>query len=79
MSSSFEYSNQLGSTPAQQASSSYGSASDWAQILSAIGQGASKFPTSLPSVGGKKEAKEAKRRTRSNLLNQALKREQGLS
>lgn len=59
--------------------SSYGSAKDWAQIISAAGEGAS---SGLQSAGinanSRREAREAKRRTMANLLSNALKRKQGL-
>jgi hypothetical protein len=60
-------------------SPSYGSADAWAQILSSAGQGASSaMQGATNNATNKLEAKEAKRRTLSNLLNQALKRNQGL-
>lgn len=59
--------------------SNYGSAQDWATIISGAGQGAS---SALQGIAGnansKREAKESKRRTFANLLNQALKRNQNL-
>ena len=59
--------------------SSYGSASDWSQIISGAGQGAAgAMQSAAQSANSKREAKEAKRRTLSNLLNTALKRNQGL-
>lgn len=59
--------------------SPYGSAADWSQIISGAGQGASSaMQGATANATSKKEAKEAKRRTLSNLLNQALKRNQGL-
>ena len=59
--------------------SSYGSASDWAQIISSTGQGVgSAMQGATQNANNKLEAKEAKRRTLANLLNQALKRNQGL-
>jgi hypothetical protein len=65
--------------PNSNGSSSYGSASDWAQILSGAGQGASSaMQGATANATNKMEAKEAKRRTLANLLNQALKRNQGL-
>ena len=58
---------------------SYGSASDWSQIISSAGQGAgSAMQGATANANNKLEAKEAKRRTLANLLNQALKRNQGL-
>lgn len=58
---------------------SYGSASDWSQIISGAGQGAgTAMQGATANATSKREAKEAKRRTLSNLLNQALKRNQGL-
>ena len=60
-------------------SGSYGSANDWAQIISGAGQGVgSAMQGATANATSKKEAKEAKRRTLANLLNQALKRNQGL-
>lgn len=65
--------------PSQQNSSPYGSAKDWATILSGAGAGVgSAMQGASANAGSKMEAKEAKRRTLSNLLNQALKRNQGL-
>lgn len=59
--------------------SGYGSASDWSQIISGAGQGAgSAMQGATEYANNKLEAKEAKRRTLANLLNQALKRNQGL-
>jgi len=60
-------------------SGSYGSAGDWAQIISGAGQGVgSAMQGATANANNKMEAKEAKRRTLANLLNQALKRNQGL-
>ena len=57
----------------------YGTPKDWSQILAAGGQGASSALQSASAYAtSKKEAKEAKRRTLANLLNNALKRNQGL-
>jgi hypothetical protein len=59
--------------------SSYGSPADWAQIISAAGQGAGAGAQSAAQhATSKKEAREAKRRTLANLLNQALARNQNL-
>lgn len=59
--------------------STYGSPSDWAQIISAAGQGAGAGMQSAAQYAqNRREAKEAKRRTLSNLLNQALARNQNL-
>lgn len=56
-----------------------GSSADYAQIISNLGQGASAaLQANAAGQGSRKEAKEAKRRTYANLLNQALKRNQGL-
>ena len=61
------------------AASPYGSAADWSQIISGAGQGASSAMQGATGYAtSKKEAKEAKRRTLANLLNNALKRNQGL-
>lgn len=65
--------------PTPSTASPYGSASDWAQIISGAGQGASSaMHGSSANASSKMEAKEAKRRTIANLLSQALKRNQGL-
>lgn len=57
----------------------YGSAQDWAQIISAGGQGAASGLQSMSAnANSKMEAKEAKRRTLANLLNSALKRNRNL-
>lgn len=59
--------------------SSYGSAKDWSQIISGAGQGAGQaMQSNAANASSKIEAKEAKRRTLANLLNQSLKRKQGL-
>ena len=66
-------------TAPTQAPSPYGSAQDWAQVISGAGQGAgSAMQSNAANAGSRVEAKEAKRRTLANLLNQALKRNQGL-
>lgn len=60
-------------------SSPYGSAADWSQIISAAGEGAGRaYQGATANATSKVEAKEAKRRTLANLLNKALKRNQGL-
>lgn len=57
----------------------YGSAADWAQIISAAGQGTSSaMQGASANANSKREAKEAKRRTLAGLLNNALKRNQNL-
>lgn len=59
--------------------SNYGSANDWAQIISGVGQGAGAAMQGASAYAtSKKEAMEAKRRTLANLLSQAQKRNQGL-
>lgn len=59
--------------------SPYGSAEDWSQIISGAGRGAgSAMQGATANATSKMEAKEAKRRTLANLLNQSLKRNQGL-
>lgn len=59
--------------------SSYGSAKDWSQIISGAGQGAgSAMQGATANATSKMEAKEAKRRTLANLLNQSLKRKQAM-
>ncbi len=58
---------------------SYGSPQDWVNIIAAAGEGAGKATQGAAAyANSKKEAKEAKRRTLANLINQALKRDQGL-
>ena len=60
-------------------SSPYGSAVDWASIISGAGQGAgSAIQGAAAYANSKEEAREAKRKTLANLLNNALKRNQGL-
>lgn len=57
----------------------YGTARDWASILSGVGQGASSAMGGMSAAAQtKNEAKEAKRRTLANLMNNAMKRNQGL-
>ena len=57
----------------------YGSASDWANVISGAGQGASSAMQGASAYAtSKKEAKEAKRRTLANLMNQAMKRNTSL-
>jgi len=59
--------------------SSYGSAQDWATIISGAGQGAGTAMQGASAYAtSKREAREAKRRTLANLLNSAMKRDQGL-
>lgn len=66
-------------TPDAGAASPYGSAKDWASIISGAGQGASSAMQGATSYAtSKNEAKEAKRRTLANLMSQAMKRNQGL-
>ncbi len=67
------------SSPADKSVPWYGSASNWSEIMKGAGEGASSAMQGAASYAGtRKEAKEAKRRTMANLLNQALKREQAL-
>ncbi len=67
------------STPDAGAASPYGSAKDWASIISGAGQGASSAMQGTAAYASSKaEAKEAKRRTLANLMSQAMKRNQGL-
>ncbi len=68
------------STPqSNSASSPYGSAADWSQIIAGAGQGASQAMQGATAYAtSKQEAKEAKRRTMANLLNNALRRNQNL-
>lgn len=55
------------------------SANNWATILSGAGMGATSALQGMgANANSKMEAKEAKRRTLANLLNQALKRNQSL-
>lgn len=57
----------------------YGTASNWADILKGVSEGAGSAMQGAAALAtSKEEAKEAKRRTLSNLLNNALKRKQGL-
>jgi hypothetical protein len=57
----------------------YGEAADWSQIISGAGAGASNAMQGAAGLAqSKREAREAKRRTLSNLLNQSLKRNAGL-
>lgn len=59
--------------------SSYGSAGDWSRIMEGMGQGAgSAMQGAAANAGSKQEAKEAKRRTLTNILNQAMKRDRSL-
>lgn len=65
--------------PTTSTRSQYGAPSDWAQIITGAGQGAGSAMQGAASYANSKaEAKEAKRRTLANLMNQALKRNQGL-
>ena len=58
---------------------SYGSAADWSSIISGATQGAGSALQGISSAANsKREAKEAKRRTLSNLLSQAIKRNRNL-
>src|SRR5271156_6386271 len=53
----------------------YGSAKDWAEIISAGGQGAAYGLQGMAAnANSKAEAKEAKRRTLANLMNSSLNR-----
>lgn len=57
----------------------YGNSRDWAQIIQGLGQGAGGAMQGMAAnAGSRKEAKEAKRRTLANLLNNALNRNQNL-
>lgn len=65
--------------PSGGSSGGYGSAEDWSKILAAIGEGAGAgMQSATANANSKAEAKAAKRRTLANLLNSALKRNQGL-
>jgi hypothetical protein len=57
----------------------FGKPEDWAAIIGSAGEGTKgAFESAAGRANSKVEAKEAKRRTLSNLLNSALKRNQGL-
>lgn len=59
--------------------SPYGSAQDWATLISGAGQGiGSAMQGATAYATSKQEAKEAKRRTLANLLNSALRRNQNM-
>jgi hypothetical protein len=61
------------------APNSYGSPQDWATIISGSGEGArAGMQGATANATSKVEAREAKRRTLANLLNNALKRNKGL-
>lgn len=57
----------------------YGSPQDWSTVISGASQGAGAGMQGMAAAANSKAtAKEAKRRTLANLLNQSLKRNQGL-
>lgn len=59
--------------------SQYGSAEDWSRIISGAGQGASNAMQGASAyANSRKEAREAKRRTLANLMNQSMRRNQNL-
>lgn len=59
--------------------SSYGSPENWATILQGAGEGAgTAMQGASQYANSQREAKEAKRRTLSNLVNQAMKRKRSL-
>lgn len=59
--------------------SKFGKPEDWTAIIGSAGEGTkSAFEGAAGRANSKIEAKEAKRKTLSNLLNGALKRNQGL-
>lgn len=59
--------------------SNYGSPRDWGSILAGVGEGASSALQGISSTANsKREAREAKRRTLSKLVNQAQKRNKDL-
>ena len=61
------------------ASGSWGSPQDWSTVLSGISKGAeSGMQGATAYAQTKKEAREAKRRTLANLMNQAMRRNAGL-
>lgn len=67
------------SAPEAAATPWYGNAEGWSNIISGAGQGAGAAMQGASAYAtNKREAKEAKRRTLANLLNSALKRNQGL-
>lgn len=59
--------------------SNYGNAGDWANVLGGLSKGVQAASPPSMSSFSKKDALEAKRRTIANLLNQALRRNQGMS
>jgi hypothetical protein len=69
------------SQPAPNSSgSNYGSAQDWAQIISAAGSGISgAMQSNAALANSKKEAKQIKRKTLSNMLSQAMRRNQSVN
>ena len=55
----------------------YGTPSDWSQIISGAAEGTSSALRGMAgAASSKQEAKEAKRRTLANLMNQSMKRNQ---
>lgn len=57
----------------------YGTPGDWSTIISGAGEGAGRAMQGAAQYANtKEEAKEAKRRTLANLLNQAMKRNRAL-
>lgn len=57
----------------------YGTTKDWATVLAGVGQGAgTAMQGSASAANTRREAKESKRRTLANLMNNAMKRNQGL-
>lgn len=57
----------------------YGGPNEWATIIGGAGQGAgSALQGNAQFANSRQEAKEAKRRTLANLMNNALKRQRGL-
>lgn len=57
----------------------YGTPGDWGEIIKGAGSGAgSAMQGAAQYANSKEEAKEAKRRTIANMMNQAMKRNRGL-
>ncbi len=82
MAVSYNVQHGMSAQPAAPTGGGFGSAGDWATILSGISQGAQSAlqkPSHTGAISNKKEAREAKRRTAANLLTQALSRNRELS
>lgn len=59
--------------------SNYGNAGDWANVLGGMAKGVQSASPPAMSSFSPKDAKEAKRRTIANLINQALRRDQSVA